>query len=138
MLQNIDNSNLKVQLINLNEDCQLLIFEKLSVTDLCSLSETSEYFSKIVAEVMRRKCAKKMVIFDTLSSSSLPSSSSSSSSSSSFSHSDVSKETNESIEIKNVETVVKFLTKFGRNIRNLKIAKNAQISIKIQSKKFIN
>lgn len=50
-------------LVSLNEDCKLLIFERLNISELLTLIEADAQFSFAVENVLRRKLAKKTVHF---------------------------------------------------------------------------
>lgn len=45
----------------MNEDCQFLILEHLSLPELVSIIETNEYFKNITADVFKRKFSKKLI-----------------------------------------------------------------------------
>lgn len=55
----------KIQFMDLNADCHMLILDNLSIIDLYSFSKTSKYFANLFEDVLRQKFAKKIVIFRT-------------------------------------------------------------------------
>lgn len=102
-----------MQLMDLDEDCQYLVFDKLRVTDLNALARTNKYYESFAMDIVRRRFAKKMVIFDLL-----------------WVHSTSNDytETNEYIEIEHAEAAIKMLIQFGRFIKNLKIQHVSTVS----------
>lgn len=92
--------------MDLNDDCQYLIFDHLRMNSLYSLARTSKYFEETVGNFVRRIFARKIMVLDFFS--------------------DYSKQydyiiTDEFIEIRNVRMAIKILTQFGRYIQNLKL-----------------
>lgn len=92
--------------MDLNTDCQYLILDQLRVTDLSALEKVNKYFECFAGDIVRRRFAKKMVVFDLLWPHDIP-----------YDY----VETAEYIEMKHAETTIKMLKQFGRYIQNLKI-----------------
>lgn len=49
------NSNVKIKLTDLNEDCLYLIFDHLEVDELMKMGETNSHFHTSISSVFRRK-----------------------------------------------------------------------------------
>lgn len=103
----IDELKYKIQLMDLNSDCQYLILEQLSMIDLYSVTKTCKYYESLGGTILQRKLAKKMVIFTQLNPY--------------VTFDSIFKETDENVKIESVSAAKKLLKQFGRHIRNLKL-----------------
>lgn len=59
------STNEKLQVMDLNVECQLLVLDSLNVPALVSIAETSKHFFNLVEDVLKRRFVKKSIIFET-------------------------------------------------------------------------
>lgn len=100
----------QTQIVDLNWDCQLLIVKELDLISLISLAETNNHFYILVAEILRLKFSKKLIVF------SFP-----------YINDKITLHIHEEgdyIKIQNWRDALKVLKLYGHLIRNLKIHHN--------------
>lgn len=99
--------------MELNVDCQCLIFEGLQTNDLYALTKTNKYYANFAGQIFGQRLAKANVIFNTLNRSELG----------------ITEKTSHDlrwIKIQNTKVAFDILKRFGRYIRFLKIESSEQ------------
>lgn len=109
------SSRRNVNLINLNEDCLILIFEDMHIHDLLALAEVHNSLTAAVEHILRRKCAKKTLTFKCPPKHTTKN------------KDDITEHHNQ-IDVKNLSLFVQILKRFGHLIPNLDIVHNFIIS----------
>lgn len=97
----------KLNLLNMNDDCQMLIFEQMHLIELISMTETNSNFFYFTQRILRQKLAKKEMVFRNP-----------------YVSEDVRnhvKEFDDRIEIQHWPTIEKMLKYFGHLIRKLEV-----------------
>lgn len=122
----LQTEKVKMNLLNINDDCQLIIFEQLDMIDLISMAETNSNLFYFTQRILRQKFTKKEMVFR-----------------SPYVTEDVRnhvKEFNDRIEIQHWPTIEKILPLFGHLIRKLEVVHRYKLttvqSTQIQSTHF--
>lgn len=101
----------------MNMDVQFLMFEHSSLTELCSLAETSQQYLDVAQEIFARKHAKKLIVIsekkEIVNIHSIQ---------------DKEIETEDVLFVNDFDTILKVLKYFGHFIKNLMVTSNSPLS----------